>query len=101
MPEEWTATDFPSLTGENATAERSSDAAERSEVDQRAISTTVAGRHTRSHAAVVGGGVTHNLDDFPSLPSASASNDSSNIPSEMSRVAFLSINFLMSTLTLV
>ncbi|EUB61749.1 Zinc finger protein 598 [Echinococcus granulosus] len=84
MPEEWTVTDFPSLTGERAA--NNNDAGNEASTETQRTTSAVAGRQTRSHAEVVsgrGGGSyanSHNLNDFPSLPSSSSGNTSANQP---------------------
>ncbi|KAL5104373.1 hypothetical protein TcWFU_010022 [Taenia crassiceps] len=85
MPEEWTVTDFPSLTGERAVDGNNGTDNEESAETQR-TAPAVAGRQIRSHAEVVsgrGGGSFTNLqdpNDFPSLPSSSSANAPQNQP---------------------
>ncbi|VDK42752.1 unnamed protein product [Taenia asiatica] len=85
MPEEWTVTDFPSLTNERTVDGNNATDNEASAETQRTAS-AVAGRQTRSHAEVVsgrGGGsytTVQNLNDFPSLPSSSTTNEPGDQP---------------------
>ncbi|VDM32461.1 unnamed protein product [Hydatigera taeniaeformis] len=84
MPEEWTVTDFPSLTGERAANDQNgTDNEARSEAQRTAAA---GGRQMRSHAEVASGLSgsssvnSHNLKDFPALPSSSSGNASENQP---------------------
>lgn len=93
LPEEWTVTDFPSLTGERAVDGNNGTDNEASAETQQTTS-AAAGRQIRSHAEVVSGrgGGSHanlqNLNDFPSLPSSSSANASENQPRKFTPFSF-------------